>query len=82
MVDPLRVSPGGSGREQILPVPAGSGLLQAALGCQVSPSIPCDFPGNCTMGWMGAGVQGCASLGGFWPHSIISLVALSCLRGD
>lgn len=54
MVDPLRVSPGGGGREQswrILPVLAEPGVVQAALGCQVSPSIPCDFTGNCRMGW-------------------------------
>lgn len=81
----LRVSPGGSVREQIwrvLLVPAESGLVQAALGWLVSPSLPCDFTGSCRMGWMGAGVQGCVSLGSCWPHSLLSLVVLCCLRGD
>lgn len=85
MVDPLRVSPGGGGREQswrILPVPAGSEGVQAALGCQVSPSIPCDFTGDTEWaGWM-LGCRGCASLGGFWAYRIISLIVLSCLGGD
>lgn len=80
MVDPLRVSPGGGGREQswrILPVPAGSGGVQAALGCQVSPSIPCDFTGNTEWaGWM-LGCRDVSALGISGPTG--SFPWLSCL---
>lgn len=45
------------GRE-VLPVPAESCVVQAALGCQVPPSVPCDFAVDCRIGQKDAQVQG------------------------